>query len=486
MGFGQGVSGINAAAQNLDVIGNNIANANTVGFKQSTAQFADVYAGSKVGLGTRVNSVVQSFTQGNIEASGRSLDVAITGGNGFFRMVGTDGSVFFSRNGQFLRTDDGRITNAQGLQLTGYPAGVQPGGGVQPQPLVVSNAQMPPKPTDRITAQYNLDSRSLPPTPVLTETTTVGAGTATASVSDVKVLTGSDYAIAYDGTNYTMTRVSDGAVVATGAGPTLTADGLTVTMSGTVAAGDEYTITSAPSFATAAGSPPAASMFNYSSTIEVFDSLGNAKQLTAYFAKGTSDATGTNWNMYVTDATGALLSGPDAMRFDLNGALVTPAAGATVNVTVPAANGAAEMNVAFDLAGTTQFGDDNDPKSIVQNGYTSGSLLGFAIEADGTILGSYSNEETQALGQVVMASFGNVEGLKPEGDNVWSATGASGQPLLGAPGGAMGQLQSNAVEASNVDLSGQLVNLIIAQRNYQANAQTIQAQDQVLQTLVNI
>ncbi|MCD9119480.1 flagellar hook protein FlgE [Cupriavidus sp. UGS-1] len=405
MGFGQGVSGINAAAQNLDVIGNNIANANTVGFKQSTAQFADVYAGSKVGLGTRVNSVVQSFTQGNIEASGRSLDVAITGGNGFFRMVGADGSVFFSRNGQFLRTDDGRITNAQGLQLTGYPAGVQPGGGVQPQPLVVSSAQMAPKATDRITAQYNLDSRGTAPT---------------------------------------------------------------------------------VPFTTSAGNPPAAAMFNYSSTIEVFDSLGNAQQVTAYFRKGATDATGTDWEVYVTDATGAQLSGPNAMRFDLNGALVTPAPGATIPVNVPAAGGAAAMNIQLDLAGTTQFGDDNDPKSIVQNGYTSGSLLGFSIEADGTILGSYSNEQTQSLGQVVMASFGNVEGLKPEGDNVWSATGASGQPLLGSPGGSMGQLQSNAVEASNVDLSGQLVNLIIAQRNYQANAQTIQAQDQVLQTLVNI
>ena len=486
MGFGQGVSGINAAAQNLDVIGNNIANANTVGFKQSTAQFADVYAGSKVGLGTRVNSVVQSFNAGNIEASGRSLDVAITGGNGFYRLMSTDGEVFFSRNGQFLRTDDGRLTNAQGLQLTGYAPGVAPGGGAQPQPLVVSNAQMPPRATTSITGQYNLDSRSVPPNPTLTETTTAGAGTATASVSDVKVLTGSNYNITYDGTNYSMTRASDGVVVATGAGPTLKADGLTVTMSGTVAAGDAYTISSAPSFATAAGDPPDASMFNYSSTIEVFDSLGNAKQLTAYFAKGTSDATGTNWNMYVTDATGALLSGPNAMRFDLNGALVTPAPGTPVNVTMPAANGADVMNVAFSLAGTTQFGDDNDPKLIDQDGYTSGSLLGFSIEADGTIRGSYSNEETQSLGTVALATFGNVEGLQPEGDNVWSATGASGQPLIGQPGGSMGKLQSNAVEASNVDLSGQLVNLIVAQRNYQANAQTIKAQDQVLQTLVNI
>lgn len=407
MGFGQGVSGINAAAQNLDVIGNNIANSGTVGFKQSTATFADVYAGSKVGLGVRVNSVVQSFTQGNIEASGRNLDVAITGGNGFFRLVDDAGQVYFSRNGQLQRLDDGRLVNSSGLQVTGYPAGVQPGAGVAPQPLVIANTQMPPKPTDEIIAQFNLDSRGTTPT---------------------------------------------------------------------------------TAFATAAGDPPDAAMFNYSSTIEIFDSLGNAQQVTAYFVKGATDATGTDWTMHVTDANGAALTpaAGSAMRFDLNGNMTTPAAGTPVVINIPAANGAAAMAIDMNLAGTTQFGDDNDPKLLDQNGYSSGSLLGYTIQPDGSILGSFSNEETMNLGQIVLASFGNVEGLQPEGDNVWTATGASGQPLLGAPGGSYGQLQSNAVEASNVDLSGQLVNLIIAQRTYQANAQTIQAQDQVLQTLVNI
>ncbi|MBY4898454.1 flagellar hook protein FlgE [Cupriavidus sp. AU9028] len=414
MGFGQGVSGINAAAQNLDVIGNNISNSGTVGFKQSTATFADVYAGSRVGLGVRVNSVVQSFNQGNIEASGRALDVAITGGNGFFRLVDDAGQVYFSRNGQLKRLDDGRLVNASGLQVTGYPAGVQPGGGVQPQPLVIANTQMPPKATDSITAQFNLDSRVTAPT---------------------------------------------------------------------------------TPFATAAGDPPDSAMFNYSSTIEIFDSLGNPRQVTAYFRKmgpehqdpldPTTPVVGTNWNMYVTDENGGLLT-TEAMRFDLNGNMVLPAAGATVGVPVAGANGAADMTVQMNLAGTTQFGSENDPKTLVQNGYASGALLGYTVQPDGSILGSFSNEQTMNLGQIVLATFGNVEGLQPEGDNVWTATGASGQPLLGAPGGSYGQLQSNAVEASNVDLSGQLVNLIIAQRTYQANAQTIQAQDQVLQTLVNI
>ncbi|MBP0621132.1 flagellar hook protein FlgE [Cupriavidus consociatus] len=426
MGFGQGVSGINAAAANLDVIGNNIANANTVGYKQSTTQFADVYAGSKIGLGTTVNAVVQSFKQGNIEASGRSLDVAITNGSGFFRLVGTDGSVHFSRNGQFLRTDDGRIVNAQGLQLTGYPSAAA-GGGATPQPLVVSSTTMPPKVTTDITAQYNLDSRSTVP---------------------------------------------------------------------------------ADAFASAPGSLPTTSMYNYSTSMTVYDSLGNARQVVAYFSKTSNDATatpprpavagGTDWVLNVTDDVGNRLgidnttaTPPTAagntvtLSFDSAGKLVSTSP-ASFALTSPAAGGAAAMSMNVNLAGTTQFGSDNDAAPPTQNGYASGSLLGFSIEADGTIRGSYSNEQTQELGTVVLASFGNVEGLRAEGGNTWAATGSSGQPVIGIPGGSRGQLMSNAVEASNVDLSAELVNLIIAQRNYQANAKTIETQNQVMQSLVNM
>ncbi|GAA0828975.1 MAG: flagellar hook protein FlgE [Cupriavidus sp.] len=408
MGFGQGVSGLNAAASNLDVIGNNIANANTVGFKQSTAQFADVYAGSKIGLGTRVNAVVQSFTNGNISTSGRSMDVAISNGNGFFRLTNTDGQVYYSRNGQFQRLDDGRLVNATGLQVTGYPPG-STAGGVAPQPITISNAQMPPKATTNIAAQFQLDSRSAVP--------------ANAFASNP---------------------------------------------------------------ATVPPTVPDSTMFSYSTAMTVYDSLGNKQQLTAYFGKtGTTNAGGGNdWNMNVTDAAGNILS-TITISFNANGTM-TGTTPANPTVTLPAANGAAAMTAAVNLTGSTQFGSDNDPKSIVQNGFASGALVGYAVQEDGTILGSYSNEQTLSLGQIAMASFGNVEGLKPQGDNVWSATGASGQELLGVAGGAMGTLKSNAVEESNVDLSGQLVNLIVAQRNYQANAQTIKAQDTVLQTLVNI
>jgi len=414
MGFGQGVSGLNAAASNLDVIGNNIANANTVGFKQSTAQFADVYAGSKIGLGTRVNAVVQSFTNGNISSSGRNLDVAISNGNGFFRLVNADGQVYYSRNGQLNRLDDGTLVNATGLQVTGYPAGTT-AGGAAPQPIVISNAQMPPQATTNIAAQFQLDSRSAVPTNAF-----------------------------------------------------------------------------ASNPATVPPTVPDSSMFSYSTAMTVYDSLGNKQQLTAYFGKTQPTVPptppgspgGTDWDMNITDAAGNILQ-TVTLSFNSSGQMVstTPA---NPTITLPAANGAAAMTTALNLTGSTQFGDDNDPKKIVQNGFASGALVGYSVQEDGTILGSYSNEQTLSLGQIAMARFGNTEGLKPEGDNVWSATGSSGQELLGVAGGAMGTLKSNAVEDSNVDLSGQLVNLIVAQRNYQANAQTIKAQDTVLQTLVNI
>jgi flagellar hook protein FlgE len=122
-----------------------------------------------------------------------------------------------------------------------------------------------------------------------------------------------------------------------------------------------------------------------------------------------------------------------------------------------------------------------------QNGYKPGDLVSYQINDDGTVVGNYSNEQTQVLGQIVLANFANNEGLKSEGDNVWSATQSSGVALLGTAGtGNFGTLTNGALEASNVDLSKELVNMIVAQRNYQSNAQTIKTQDQILNTLVNL
>lgn len=428
MGFAQGVSGLNASSSELDVIGNNIANSGTVGFKTGSVQFADVYAGSRVGLGTQVASVAQNFTQGALKSSTRPLDVAITNGDGFFRLASASGELSYSRNGQFNVDKNGFIVNSAGMQLTGFQVGANGTiAGGSPTALQLPTTAMAPNPTGAITAQFNLDSRSTVPTK---------------SPFD-----------ANDSTTY-----------------------------------------------------------NYSNAVTIFDSLGNSHELSTFFVK-----TGSTWNTYATadgwplDAAGvkvaaaattpptpasggaALATG--TLSFTNNGILTYVAGASALPATekmsiagLDFGNGSAAMTFTVDVAGTTQFGNVNDVKKLTQDGYTSGSLTAYAINPDGTVSGKYSNEQTKTLGQVVLSSFTNPNGLQPKGDNAWAETDASGQPLTGSPGSGtkVGALTSGALETSNVDLTSELVNLIIAQRTYQANAQTVKTQDQVMQTLVNM
>jgi flagellar hook protein FlgE len=405
MGFQQGLSGLNAAAKNLDVIGNNVANSGTVGFKQSQAQFADVYAnsltgagGSNVGIGTKVALVAQQFTQGNITATNNPLDMAINGG-GFFRMD-TNGEVTYQRNGQFQLDNMGYIVNPTGAKLTGYTAnasGVLSTGA--PAPLVIETADLAPQVTSEVNAVLNLDSRG----------------------------------------------------------------GVTV---GPFNKDDPTT-------------------FNSSTAVSVFDSLGNQHTLQTYYVKLDAPNLG-DWDVYA--ALDGVLVSPTVvgtLNFNTSGVLTTGSP-----ITIPSqtlTSGAADLTFDIDFTGTTQFGASFSVNTLNQDGYTAGRLAGFNIGADGMVVGRYTNGQTAVLGQVVLANFANPNGLQPLGNNMWSETSASGNPLVGTPSsGSLGVLQSSAVEDSNVDLTAELVNLITAQRVYQANAQTIKAQDAVLQTAVNL
>jgi flagellar hook protein FlgE len=404
MGFQQGLSGLNAAAKNLDVIGNNVANANTVGFKGSQAQFADVYANSlggagAIGIGTRVATVAQQFGQGNITTTNNSLDMAING-NGFFRLS-NNGAIVYSRNGQFQMDKNGYIVNNQGYRLTGFlpnAAGVIVA--TAPAEIQISTADLLPRATAGVTAGLNLDSRSA-------------------------------------------------------------------------------IIPAAPVF-----DPANAATFNNSTSMTIYDSLGNSHVASVYFAKTATNA----WNAYLTidgaltPAGSGLLTG---MTFATNGTLLTPATPVTSAGFTP--TGAAAQTLTFNFASTSQFGGNFGVNSLTQDGYTSGRMTGFTTGADGLISGRYSNGQTRTLGQVVVSNFSNPQGLQPLGGNEWAESSASGSPLTGTPGSAsLGVLQSSAVEDSNVDLTAELVNMITAQRVYQANAQTVKTQDQVLQTLVNL
>ncbi|MFO7579451.1 MAG: flagellar hook protein FlgE, partial [Nitrosomonas halophila] len=231
----------------------------------------------------------------------------------------------------------------------------------------------------------------------------------------------------------------------------------------------------------------------------IYDSLGNSHTLTFYFQKIDASApplVQSNWNVYAAlngaindvEFDGAAAGDPLPISFDGSGALTLPAAPIEVSVMLPPELGAnSPFDFKLDLASSTQFGSQFGVNRMSQDGFTSGRLAGFSVGDDGVVHGNYTNGVNRALGQIVLANFANPNGLRPLGRNQWVETGESGLPLVGVPlSGTLGALQSAAIEESNVDLTNELVSLITAQRVYQANAKTIQTQDTVLQTLVNI
>ncbi|MFN4342716.1 MAG: flagellar hook protein FlgE [Azonexus sp.] len=437
MAFQQGLSGLNASSKALDVTSNNIANASTVGFKGAATHFADVYAASlsgggasQVGIGVSASAIVQQYTQGNITTTSNSLDIAING-NGFFRMS-KDGAVTYSRNGQFHIDANGYLVNDTQDNVTGYIADAAG--------LITASTPEP----------LRISTRSIDPV------ATGASGSARAGV----------YAsLQLDSTQSTKTWVT-------------------------------------PATATQA---PNTNSYNYSTALTIYDSLGNPHSMTLYFTKDAvagTDAAGTTgaWNVHyqVDGVNGESLTPPMAttrLNFNDSGTLISPALPSNVSIDlagVMAANGkansaASPLSFTIDYRDSTQFGAKFSVNELTQDGYTSGNLAGLSIGPDGIIQGNYSNGQTKNLAQIVLANFTNPNGLMSVGNNAWMETAASGQPKVGTPDtGTLGVLQSGAVEESNVDLTAELVNMIVQQRNYQANAQSIKTQDQIMQTLVNI
>jgi flagellar hook protein FlgE len=418
MGFQQGLSGLNASSKNLEVIGNNIANANTYGAKASRAEFADVYANAiggtrnAIGIGVSVAAVAQQFTQGNITGTDNPLDIAINGG-GFFQLRDTSGALTYSRNGQFKVDNTGFIINNQGSRLMGYPADaagtIIPGAATA---LQMPTAGITPQVTTGIQMEMNLDAR---------------------------------------------------------AGVTLPSAGAPIDFADP-------------------------STYNNATSQTVYDVQGQEVALTYYFQK-----TATNtWNVYVAaNGTPLATAGGNpapstTITFPVNGGTPTAPAG-TVALDIPSVTNAAGgvtvpiTGVALDVSGATQYGSAFGVTDLQQDGYSAGQLIGAQIDANGVISARYSNGETRPAGQLELATFRNAQGLQPMGGNAWVQTAASGGAIVGTPGsGNLGVLQAGALEESNVDLTAELVNMIVAQRSYQANAQTIKTQDQILQAIVNL
>jgi flagellar hook protein FlgE len=419
MSFQQGLSGLNASSKNLEIIGNNIANANTFGAKASRAEFSAVYAtalngsgANVVGIGTTLQTVAQQFTQGNVSTTDNPLDLAINGA-GFFQVSDGKSPVTYTRNGQFKVDSDGYIVNNALSRLMGYAADdngvIQPGASVA---LRLPTGGIDPNPSTRVDLEFNLDSRV--------------------------------------------------AVTAPAAAPLIDF-------------GDATT-------------------YNNATSLTVYDEKGQDIAMSLYFQKAAND----QWHVFAT-ANGTTIGGTTAaptpiatLQFPSNGSTPTSPA-APVAVNVPASTNAAGAltepiaGLLFDFGGATQFGSSYGVTDLRQDGYPAGLLSSVSVEPDGVILARYSNGQSKPSGQIEIANFRNPQGLQPIGDNGWARTIGSGDPVYGVPGeGNLGVLQAGALEESNVDLTGELVHMITAQRIYQANAQTIKTQDQVLQTLVNL
>jgi flagellar hook protein FlgE len=403
MSFDLALSGINAANTDLNVTANNLANVDTTGFKESRAEFADLYAQTQqgvsqtaVGNGVRVAEVAQQFGQGNITSTTNNLDLALSG-SGFF-IVSNDGGLSYTRDGAFQVDQNGYLVTAAGERVQGYSPLATGGfntGGLSD--IQLTTAESAPQATTSASLTLNLPSNATAPT-----TTPFNPS---------------------DPTSYTDTT-----------------------------------------------------------SLTVFDSLGAAHTAQLYFIKGAAPNAWTA-QLYV-DGNAV---GSSALTYSSSGTLTAPANGQINFGAYTPATGASAMNMTFDFGSSTQYGDSFGVNSVSQNGYTTGSLTGINISSSGIVQANFTNGQSKTLGQVALANFANPQGLQQTGNTEWQQSYASGDAVHGIAGGSgFGTIQSGALESSNVDLTAQLVNMITAQRDFQANAQMISATDQVTQSIINI
>jgi len=399
MPFAVALSGLNAASADLNVTANNIANANTTGFKSSRAEFADVFAvgAQQIGNGVRLGAVSQEFSQGGVDFTDRGMDLAISG-EGFFTLS-DNGVVKYTRAGSFGVDRDGFVVNSHNDRLQIFPP--------------------------------------------------AGNGTFnTGTLSDLQLQT------------------SDSAPQATS----------------TAEFGINLPANESPP-PVAVFDPNNASTYNHSTAITIYDSLGATHTAIAYFIK---TATPNQWDarFYID---GTAVGGANTMTYSNQGTLTVPATGSFTLPAYTPATGAAPITLTTNVLSSTQYGSTFGVNTLSQDGFTSGRLSSIDVDTSGVVFARFTNGRSQSLGQVALSNFANPQGLRQLGDTSWGETFTSGDPVRGSAGtSSFGLIQSGALESSNVDLTAQLVNMITAQRNFQANAQMISTADQVTQTIINI
>jgi flagellar hook protein FlgE len=235
--------------------------------------------------------------------------------------------------------------------------------------------------------------------------------------------------------------------------------------------------------ATAVFDPTDTNSFNHATSLTLYDSLGSTHTGTLYFVK---TATANQWDTRLF-IDGTAVGGAQQIQYSNTGLQTTPVGGDLTFPTFTPTTGAAPMDVTIDMGTTTQYGEQFSVNSVSQDGYTTGSLIGIDIDDTGVVQARFTNGVSTPLGQVAIANFANVQGLQQLGDTQWAETFASGQALRGQAGNSgFGLVQSGALEGANVDVTEQLVQMITAQRNFQANAQMISTADQITQTIINM
>ena len=402
MPFALALSGINAANSDLNTTANNIANVDTVGFKESRAEFSSLFAQTQqgvsqtaIGNGVATSEIAQQFSQGNINSTSNNLDLALSG-NGFF-IVSNNGSLAYTRNGSFQVNSNGYLVTASGDRVQGYAplsnGGFNTGG---LSDLQLTTSEVAPQATTTANVTLNLPSNATAPT-----TTTFN--------------------------------------------------------------------------------PTDPTSYNNTTSLTVYDSLGAAHTAQLYFVKG---AAANSWTAHLY-IDGNPAGTPQTLTYSSAGTLTTPANGQVNFGTYPPSTGASPMNLTFNFGSSTQYGDSFGVNSISQNGYTTGNLTGVSISQSGVVQANFTNGQSKTLGQVALANFENPQGLAQTGNTQWQETFASGAAVHGVAGGSgFGTIQSGALEQSNVNLTAQLVNMITASRDFQANTQVITTANQDTQAIL--
>lgn len=484
--FNTALSGLSADSTAVSVVGNNIANLNTTGFKDSSVTFADVMSATlsadgstQLGMGVKTPVTNKDFSQeGSLVSTTNALDAAIEG-QGFLIDRTAGGAILYTRDGNLKTDANGTLMNSQNEAIQGWMgAAGKINTNAPPADIVVPTGTLEPAvPTSNMSLNTNLDATA----PVVTDVSsaTVTAGGSGYSATPTVTISGGGGS----GATATATVVA-GAIT----GITITNPGVGYTSAPTITITDP---TGTGATATAATATPAltASNATYSTSIQVFDSLGTAQTMSVNYWKISNG----NWTWGVSTPNGTTTS-TGTLTFDTNGNLVSPASNpASPNIAITGlTDGASNMNINFNFFANgapvlTQYAQGSATASTSQDGSAAASVTGVGIGSGGTVLASLSNGKQLQVAQLAIANFANPGSLIAVGNNDFQVSGLTSQPAIGAAGtGGRGDVVGSTLESSTVDIATEFTQLMTFQNSYQANSRVITTANNMEQQTVNL